>query len=142
MCIGSDSQVSVCPAEELRWLEYQQRLRHRRRVLLASAAEPHAGARLWCTAASSGALALGQPVGEIALGRRADWLVLDPTHPSLAGAAPEVALDHLVFAGARAAIRDVMVGGHWVVRNGRHRNEEQLAARFSAWMAGRAPRAS
>jgi formimidoylglutamate deiminase len=142
LCIGSDSQVSVCPAEELRWLEYQQRLRHRRRVLLASAAEPHAGARLWCTAASSGALALGQPVGEIALGRRADWLVLDPTHPSLAGAAPEVALDHLVFAGARAAIRDVMVGGHWVVRNGRHRNEEQLAARFSAWMAGRAPRAS
>ncbi len=43
LCVGSDSQSTVDPAEELRWLEYQQRLRRKRRVVLASAGEAHAG---------------------------------------------------------------------------------------------------
>jgi formimidoylglutamate deiminase len=140
LCIGSDSQASVCPAEELRWLEYQQRLKRHRRAVLASAEEPHVGARLWCAAARGGALALGQPIGAIEVGRRADWLVLDPAHPSLAGAAPDSVLDHLVFAGARAAIRDVMVAGQWVVRGGHHSAEEAAAARFGAWMTQRSSR--
>lgn len=139
-CIGSDSQASVCPAEELRWLEYQQRLKRRRRAVLGSAAEPHVGARLWRAAAQCGARALGQPVGAIEVGRRADWLVLDPAHPALAGATEERALDHLIFAGASSAIRDVMVGGRWVVRGGMHEAEDAIAARFGEWMARRAPR--
>ena len=49
-------------------------------------------------------------------------------------------LDHLIFAGARAAIRDVMVGGRWVVRGGMHEAEEAIAARFGDWMLRRAPR--
>ncbi len=134
LCVGSDSQATVSPAEELRWLEYEHRLRRRRRGVLASAGEAHVGTRLWSEAAVHGAQAIGQPVGAIAVGRRADWLVLDPEHPSLAGAAPETALDHLVFAGAERAIRDVMVAGQLVVKHGRHRRAEAARERFTALM--------
>ncbi len=63
LCVGSDSQSTVNPAEELRWLEYQQRLRKKRRGVLAGAAEPHVGTRLWRDAAQHGAQAIGQPAG-------------------------------------------------------------------------------
>ncbi len=86
LCIGSDSQATVCPAEELRWMEYQARLRKRRRGVLADSREPHVGTRLWREAARQGAAALGQPAGALAEGARADWLVLDPEHLSMAGA--------------------------------------------------------
>ena len=85
LCIGSDSQSLVNPAEELRWLEYQQRLRKRRRGVLAGKSQSHVGTFLWASAASEGALAIGQPAGEIAVGKRADWLVLDAEHPSMLG---------------------------------------------------------
>jgi formimidoylglutamate deiminase len=133
LCIGSDSQTSVNPAEELRWLEYQQRLRRKCRGALATAEEPHVGTRLWRDAAQYGAQAIGQPAGVIAPGRRADWLVLDAAHPAMTAAAPDAALDHLVFAGGGSgAIRDVLVGGRWVVRDGRHLGEEGLSERFAA----------
>jgi formimidoylglutamate deiminase len=135
LCIGSDSQASVCPAEELRWMEYQARLRKRRRGVLADSSEPHVGARLWREAARQGAAALGQPAGAIAQGARADWLVLDPEHASMAGASADTALDHLIFAGGSAAIRDVMVGGSWVVKDRRHAAEERLAGPFQTLMA-------
>ena len=135
LCIGSDSQATVCPAEELRWMEYQARLRKRRRAVLADSGEPHVGTRLWREAARQGAAALGQPAGVIAEGARADWLVLDAGHAGMAGARAETALDHLIFAGGSAAIRDVMVGGRWVVKDRRHAAEERLAGRFKQLMA-------
>jgi formimidoylglutamate deiminase len=135
LCIGSDSQATVCPAEELRWMEYQARLRKRRRGVLAESSEPHVGTRLWREAAREGAAALGQAAGAIAEGARADWLVLDPEHASMAGARADTALDHLIFAGGSAAIRDVMVGGTWVVKDRRHAAEERLARPFTELMA-------
>jgi formimidoylglutamate deiminase len=134
LCIGSDSQSTVSPSEELRWLEYQQRLRKRRRGVLAAHNEAHVGTRLWRDAALNGARAVGQPVGEIAVGRRADWLVLDASHPAMAGAAADGALDRLLFAGADKAIRDVMVGGKWVVKDHRHAADEHVRADFSRVM--------
>jgi formimidoylglutamate deiminase len=134
LCVGSDSQSTVNPAEELRWLEYQQRLRKRRRAVLASSAEPHAGTRLWSDAAAYGAQAIGQPVGAIAVGRRADWLVLDPSHPAMAGAGADSALDRLLFAGGDAAIRDVMVAGRWVVKDRAHAAEGPLRVNFARIM--------
>jgi formimidoylglutamate deiminase len=134
LCVGSDSQSTVSPAEELRWLEYQQRLRKKRRGVLADRNEPHVGTRLWREAALHGAQALGQPVGSIAVGRRADWLVLDASHPAMAGAAADAALDRLLFAGADRAIRDVMVGGRWVIKDHRHAADEQLRASFARVM--------
>ena len=134
LCVGSDSQATVCPAEELRWLEYQQRLRKKRRAVLADGRNPHVGTRLWCDAARHGAQALGQPAGAIEVGRRADWLVLDGAHPSMAGSATENVLDHLVFAGASAAIRDVMVAGRWVIKDRHHAGEGGLQPRFAGLM--------
>jgi formimidoylglutamate deiminase len=140
LCIGSDSQASVNPAEELRWLEYQQRLKRRRRAVLASNSEPHVGARLWREAARCGAQALGQNTGCIEIGRRADWLVLDNDHPALAGACEDGVLDRLVFGDGRAAIRDVMVAGHWAIKEGQHGAGEAVARRFADWMQQRAAR--
>lgn len=141
VCIGSDSQATVDPVEELRWMEYQQRLRRKRRAVLADAETPHVGTRLWRDAARYGAQAVGQNAGVIAVGRRADWLVLDAGHPGMAGARAESALDHLLFAGAAAAIRDVMVAGRWVVESGRHPAEGPLRGRFLELMSrlGSAP---
>jgi formimidoylglutamate deiminase len=136
LCVGSDSQCTVNPAEELRWLEYQQRLRKKRRGVLADSAEPHVGTRLWRDAAQHGAQAIGQPTGAIEVGRRADWLVLDAAHPSMLGAAVDTALDHVLFAGGDAAIRDVMVAGRWVVKDRRHAAEDELRPRFAALMRG------
>jgi len=136
LCIGSDSQSTVNPAEELRWLEYQQRLRKKRRVVLAAKSESHVGTRLWRDAALHGAQAIGQPVGTIAVGRRADWLVLDASHPAMAGAAPDAVLDRLLFAGADRSIRDVMVRGRWVVKDRRHGAEDQLRESFPRIMNG------
>jgi formimidoylglutamate deiminase len=130
LCVGSDSQATVCPAEELRWMEYQQRLRKKRRAVLADKRDSHVGTRLWCDASQHGAQAIGQPAGAIEVGRRADWLVLDGAHPSMAGCVPDNALDHLVFAGGSAAIRDVMVAGRWVLKDRRHAAEPMLQARF------------
>jgi formimidoylglutamate deiminase len=134
LCIGSDSQSTVNPAEELRWLEYQQRLRKKRRVVLATEDESHVGTRLWREAAVSGAQAIGQPVGEIAVGRRADWLVLDAAHPAMAGAAPDAAFDRLLFAGADRAIRGVMVAGRWVVKDHHHAADNGLRGDFARAM--------
>jgi len=134
LCVGSDSQSTVNPAEELRWLEYQQRLRKKRRAVLATNTESHVGSRLWRDAAHQGAEAIGQPAGRIEVGRRADWVVLDAAHPSLAGASTDSALDHLLFAGADAAIRDVMVAGCWVIKERRHAAEEELRPQFSNLM--------
>ncbi len=131
LCVGSDSQSSVSPAEELRWLEYQQRLRKKRRGVLASNTEPHVGTRLWRDAAQHGADAIGQPSGAIEVGRRADWVVLDAGHPSMVGAAADAALDHLLFSGGDAAIRDVMVAGRWVVKDRRHEAEDAVLGRFA-----------
>jgi formimidoylglutamate deiminase len=134
LCVGSDSQSTVSPTEELRWLEYQQRLRKKRRGVLAGGGEAHVGTRLWRDAAQHGAQAIGQPAGAIAVGRRADWVVLDAGHPSLVGTAADAVLDHLLFAGGDAAIRDVMVAGRWAIKNGHHAAEDELRPRFADLM--------
>jgi formimidoylglutamate deiminase len=134
LCIGSDSQSTVSPTEELRWLEYQQRLRKKRRAVLVAKSEAHVGTRLWSDAAKHGAQAIGQPVDSIAVGNRADWLVLDADHPSMAGATADTALDHLVFAGGDAAIRDVMVAGRWVIKDRRHPLEADSRGKFAELM--------
>ncbi len=111
-------------------MEYQARLRKRRRSVLADGSRSHVGTRLWCEGAEHGGVALGQPVGSIAVGSRADWLVLDREHPSMIGSAPETALDRLLFAGGSGAIRDVMVAGRWRVKDRRHDQEATSLAAF------------
>jgi formimidoylglutamate deiminase len=132
--IGSDSHVSVSPVEELRWLEYGQRLRDRRRNVLASDG-PSVGAGLYRRALAGGAQALGRPLGRLARGCRADLLVVDAEVPALIAKSGDVLLDAIVFAGNANPVRDVMVGGRWVVEEGHHIAEHAVFARFKTAMA-------
>lgn len=130
--IGSDSNVSVSPVEELRWLEYGQRLHLQRRNVFATQANPSAGASLWRAAAEGGASAIAQPAGTIAVGKRADLVVLDPKSPNLAGKTGDQILDAFVFSGNDSAVDRVMVAGKWVVEGGSHPDGERTAAAFRA----------
>ncbi len=126
--IGSDSHVSVSPIEELRWLEYGQRLILRRRGIAAS------GGALYRAALDGGTRALGRKVGALEAGRRADIVVLDGDHPILAGRDGEDVLDSLVYSGNVTPVRDVMVGGVWIVRDGAHRDQRAIAASYGRTM--------
>ena len=128
--IGSDSHVSQSPVEELRWLEYGQRLKHQRRNVATSRAQRRVGEFLWQGALAGGALASGRPVGALAVGKRADLLVLDSEHPNLAAIAPEDMLGTLVFSGNDNLVRHVMVGGQWVVRDHAHQAQSAIAQRY------------
>jgi formimidoylglutamate deiminase len=128
--IGSDSHVSISPIEELRWLEYGQRLSSLRRLVAADEAEPHTGARLFKAALEGGAQALGRRIGRLAPGHRADLVRIDRDHPRLAGREGDLLLDALVFSGNTNLVRDVMVGGRWLVQDGRHVDRDRIAAAY------------
>lgn len=121
IAIGSDSHVSINPFEELRWLEYGQRLVSEQRNI---AAVPHrqTGRSLFELAAAGGALATGQDAGRLAKGALADLVVLDDDSPMLAGHGTDSLLDALVFSGFTLPIDRVMVHGEWQVIDGQHRD--------------------
>jgi formimidoylglutamate deiminase len=128
--IGSDSHISQSPVEELRWLEYGQRLLHQRRNVAATPAQRRVGDFLWQGALAGGALASGRKVGALAVGKRADLLVLDSDHPNLAGIGPDDVLGTFVFCGNDNLVRDVLAGGQWVVRDQRHVAQTAIAQRY------------
>ena len=128
--IGSDSHVSQSPVEELRWLEYGQRLLHQKRNVAASPNQRRVGDFLWQGALEGGALASGRSVGALAVGKRADLLVLDSEHPNLAATDPVDVLGTFLFCGNDNLVRDVMVGGRWVVRGQRHVAQDAIAKRY------------
>ncbi|MFL5168632.1 MAG: amidohydrolase family protein, partial [Microvirga sp.] len=129
--VGSDSLVRVSAAEELRGLEYAQRLSHRSRNALGEE-KRSTGRRLHDAACAGGAQALGRSIGAIAPGQRADIVVLDREHPSLAAARGDVILDAWIFSADNAAVADVICGGAHVVRAGRHHDRERLLGRYRA----------
>ncbi len=128
--IGSDSHVSHSPVEELRWLEYGQRLAGQRRNVAATPGMPDVAAFLWQGALHGGAQAAGRPVGALAVGNRADVLVLDDAHVNLDGVEPADVLGRFLLSGNDNLVRDVLVGGEWVVKNGRHFNQDSIAHRY------------
>jgi formimidoylglutamate deiminase len=128
--IGSDSHVSHSPVEELRWLEYGQRLAQQRRNVAASARQRDVGAFLWQGALQGGAQAAGRAVGALAAGHRADLLVLDCAHPNLEGVDPDEVLGRFLFCGNDNLVRDVLAGGRWVVQGGRHMAQDAIARRY------------
>ncbi|QIX97550.1 formimidoylglutamate deiminase [Cedecea sp. FDAARGOS_727] len=129
--IGSDSHISVSVSEDLSWFEYGQRLNNRRRNLLYLANEPYVGNVLYQGALRGGKMALGQNIGELAVGGRADLLVLDGGDPFLATAQDSELLNRWIFACAANPIKDVMTGGSWVIRDGRHAKDEEIKADFT-----------
>ncbi len=133
--VGSDSHISQSPVEELRWLEYGQRLLHQRRNVAATSAQRNVGDLLWQGALQGGAQASGRAVGQLAAGKRADLLVLDGDHPNLEGIAPENALGSFVFSGNDNLVQHVLVGGQWVVRDKRHVAQQAITERFKRTVA-------
>lgn len=136
--VGSDSHISVSPVEELRWLEYGQRLITRHRNVAVSESSNSVGETLWAESVFGGAQAAGIETGVIEGGDpaapqaapRADLCVLDDAAPLLAGRGAESVLDTFLFAGNANLVRDVMVNGEWIVRDGRHRDEQGIATRY------------
>ena len=120
--VGSDSHSSVDPVEELRWLEYGQRLRAQRRNIASSMRMPSVGDTLFAGVQASAASSTGFDA--------IDRIVLDAQAPILAGATPHDVLDRWLFSGNANVVRDVEVAGVRVVEDGRHREREAIAARY------------
>jgi formimidoylglutamate deiminase len=136
LAIGSDSQVCRQWMEELRWLEYGQRLQWQRRNV-AARPEQAAGAtaaRLFDAAIAAGAQAAGQPCWGLQVGARADLLVLNPQAGGLLGVPAEHVLDAAVFACDSTPVRDVYVAGRCVIAQGRHAQQPAIAAQFAQAM--------
>ena len=130
--VGSDSHISVSPIEELRLLEYGQRLATRERNIAGRPSGGSSGRALWEGATRNSAPAMGRPLGTLKRGSRADLVILDDALPTLYGRCGDNLLDALIFAGNANPVRNVMVGGAWVVRDRVHVREDEIRRRFNA----------
>jgi formiminoglutamate deiminase len=132
--VGSDSNVLIDLAEELRWLDYGQRLMHRSRNIAAPGPDAGTGAALFQSALQGGAQALGVAAGFIA-GAAADLVALDPDHPALLARSGDRLLDGLVFTGGPRAISSVWRRGRKVVSGGVHYRRAEVLARYREILA-------
>ncbi|MDG6347805.1 formimidoylglutamate deiminase [Luteimonas sp. 8-5] len=122
--IGSDSHISVSPVEELRWLEYGQRLVTRHRNIAVRPGSPSVGETLLRGVMASAHNATGGNVADD------DWLLLDDDAPQLTGATAGDVVDRWIFSGNRNLVRETHVAGQRVVAEGRHRDRDGIAARY------------
>ncbi len=129
--IGSDSHISVNPIEELRWLEYAQRLIKQQRAVLASATQKSVGENLWVQAAKGGAQSTNSNTGELAVGKQADLLVLSKNHMQSFAHSDQQILDSVIFASQQSPIKDVMVNGEWVIKEQQHQHELAVSELFA-----------
>src|SRR5450631_1382626 len=132
--VGTDSNVLIGVADELRQLEYGQRLKHRERNVLSGGPGVSTGRALFDATLAGGAQPLAQPISGLQAGARADIVTLDTTHPSLAGRSRDTILDGWIFAAGRGAVADVWAGGNKVVEGGHHRLRRRARDTFSAAM--------
>ena len=132
--VGSDSNLRISLSEELRLLEYSQRLQHQRRALLA-AAERSTGRVLLESAAQGGAQAAGRGAGMIREGEWADLLALDMTSTDLDGRQSDAILDTWIFAGDDRMVTEVWSAGRQIVTGGRHKAREVITSRYRHTMA-------
>lgn len=123
--IGSDSHISVSPVEELRWLEYGQRLNRQRRCIAVGAEEKSVGRFLFDQALAGGCRSVGARIAA-----NASTITLDTAHPLLAARTEREVVDTWIFSGNAPLVREVSVHGRQVVRDGRHVDEERIAQRY------------
>lgn len=133
--IGSDSNVRISLTEELRTLEYSQRLRDLARNVMVSG-EGSVGQALYTGAAQGGAQALGRKAGQIATGFLADLTAIDADHPTLCALRPDQLLDGLAFAATDSVVTDVWSAGRHQVQGGRHVNRDRIVAGWRQAVAG------
>lgn len=131
IAIGSDSHTSINPFEELRWLEYGQRIASQSRNV-ASLRESHVGRELFLRVLEGGAQISTQASAGLGVGASADLVVLYDDDPMLVGHGEASLLDALVFSGFRLPVDRVMVHGDWRVIDGDHVNQAGTRAEFAA----------
>jgi len=127
--VGSDSNVNISLTEELRTLEYSQRLRDLARNVMV-VGEGSVGHTLYTGAAQGGAQALGRNAGEIATGRLADLVAIDSTDPTLCALSRDQILDGLVFAAKDSVITDLWSAGRHSVKAGSHIARDGIVANY------------
>lgn len=133
IAIGSDSHISINPFEELRWLEYGQRLATGSRNV-ASLRDSHVGRELFSRSLEGGAMACGQSTVGLEAGAPADLVVLSDDDPMLAGHNDESRLDALVFSGYPLPVERVMVNGDWRVVDAMHVDRDHARSDYAATM--------
>ena len=134
IAIGSDSHVSINPFEELRWLEYGQRLASQSRNVV-SLRDSHVGRELFLRALEGGAAASGQETVGISENAPADFVVLCDDDPMLAGHDDESRLDALVFSGYPLPVERVMVNGEWCVVDAVHVDRDRSRSEYAETLA-------
>lgn len=122
--IGSDSNTSISPIEELRWLEYGQRLLHQQRNIAVTTKQTSVGEYLWQKAVRDGRISTQQDC-------KGDYLMLDENAAAFAGVNDATVYDRLVFGGNRSLVKHVFVAGKQVVSEGRHPARETIATNYS-----------
>ncbi len=130
IALGSDSNVQIDLLEDSRELEYHLRLKRMERAIL----DP---ALLLVCATESGAASLGAPGGKLEIGRPADFFTVDLNDASIAGTDAESLLGNIVFSLERSAVRDVYIDGKCVVRDGRHKLQDEIVRNFSGVLTPR-----
>ena len=125
IAIGSDSNILISAAEELRTLEYSQRLRDRDRNRLGTE-NVSTGRAIFEQALVGGAQSSGRKIGPLIVGNRADIMTLDSSHPALSARSQDGWLDGWIFAANSPAISDVWVGGKHLVSHGKHHKRKQI----------------
>ncbi len=133
IAIGSDSNIRISLSEELRVLDYSQRLRDHSRAALA-ASDKSTGRRIFDEICKGGAQAGGRNSGSIKPGAWADLLVLDNTSVDLSGRQGDTLLDTYIFAGDDRMVTDVWSAGRRVVNGGKHIAHQQISNRYNAVM--------
>jgi formimidoylglutamate deiminase len=117
LSLGTDSHVTRSWPEELRLLEYGQRLALRQRNVAADPdTNPSTAARLFERCVMGGAAAIGHSSWGLVTGARADLLVLNEREPALIGLPQSHTLDGVVFSAPAAPFARVMVAGRWILQ--------------------------
>jgi formimidoylglutamate deiminase len=130
IAIGSDSNVGRNACAELRLLEWTMRLAHRQRNVLSSAEQPAVAERIYAAAWRGGQRAQGIGQNDGAAGQRADFVTYDLNDGDCLLQQPRDFLSALVFDSPAPCAQQVMVGGKWVIRDGRHENETEIEMRY------------
>jgi formimidoylglutamate deiminase len=131
--IGSDSCVRIDLAEELRLLDYGQRLASQTRTPLTPP-KASSGRTLFEHALTGGAQALAQNTDAFETGQQANIITLDAHHPALIARQDDAWLDGWIYGAAKSPVRDVFVAGKQVVQHGEHINRELIVAGYKSAM--------
>ncbi len=133
IALGSDSNIRIALSEEMRTLDYSQRLRDRSRAALATPNHT-TGRRIFSAICAGGAQAAGRNSGQIAAGQLADLTALDDRHIDLTGQTGDKLLDCWCFAGDDRMVRDVWAAGRHMVENGRHKVRDEITVAYTRAM--------